>query len=653
MANSGRPSPHASGAARAPGRAASARARAGARRPDAGRSRPPAPAVPTPAAPLLRDPWAAAPLLAALVLAAHAWFSHIGEPVLDDFDFLHHAASSAPGGWLDGGGSHFYWRPLARQAYYRLLGGLLLAHPAWGAALETAFAALAGLLLYRALRSRWPAHWAAAAATFPLLIEAARPLIADATNFQDLGAILFSALALHEASRSRLWSALVALIAALLCKEVAVVTALLVPWMPGTPGLRGVERHVRWRWTRASGLVVAAWGAAYALVVQRAGLLLARDAAADPRAIATPWLERFFWACGQSARDTMNLPALVPPLRTAAGLVLAAIAGWALVVFVASPAARARLRAAGPWVAWGLAWFALSNATLADVYPDWRPYRTPFSALGLGVACTALLGAVKPALLAALVVARVATFALSPGPPAAIAADISARYSLDFPRLAQLQRLVGETRRELLRALPPPARDVRVAAHFYPRSALLAFTGNRSLEAWYRDTTARWVTLDGADPPGLAVGSVVLEFQPTPPRQVVTVSREALRHLEQANRLIERKEWARVLEEAARAESLESDPDARLFASLVAGKRALALGALGRDAAAFEQGARAIALWSGNDDARYELALVWLRRGRLREAEGALDTMLAAHPGDPALRKLLVDTRRARLAREP
>jgi hypothetical protein len=621
------------------------------RRPEAGRARPPAPAAPAPAAALLRDPWAAAPLVAALLLAAHAWFSHIGEPVLDDFDFLHHAASAAPGGWLDGGGSNFYWRPLARQAYYRLFGGLVLAHPAWSAALETAFAALAGLLLYRALRSRWPAHWAAAAATFPLIIEAARPLIADATNFQDLGAILFSALALHEASRSRLWSALAALLGALLCKEVAAVTALLLPWMPGAPGLRGVERRVRWRWTLAAGLVVAAWGVAYAFVVQRAGLLLARDATTDPHALATPWLERFFWACGQSARDAMNLPGLVPPVQVAGGLALAIIAGWALVALAVRPAARARLRGAGPWVAWGLAWFALSTATLADVYPDWRPYRTPFSALGLGVACTALLGAVEPLLLAALLVARLATFALSPGPPAAIAADVSARYSLDFPRLAQLQRLVGETRRELLRALPPPAGDVRVAAHFFPRSALLAFTGDRSLEAWYRDTTARWVTLEGVNAPGLTIASVVLEYQPTPPRQVVPVSREGLWHLEQANRLIEHKEWVKVLEEAARAESLEREPDARLFASLVAGKRALALGAMRRDAEAFEQGRRSLALWPENDDARYELALGWLRHGHLREAEGALDTMLAAHPGDRTLEKLLADIRRARIAR--
>jgi hypothetical protein len=53
-----------------------------------------------------------------------------GEPVADDYDFLHHAMFSGPGHWLDGGGSVFYWRPLARQVYYRALAGLMLSHPA-------------------------------------------------------------------------------------------------------------------------------------------------------------------------------------------------------------------------------------------------------------------------------------------------------------------------------------------------------------------------------------------------------------------------------------------------------------------------------------------------------------------------------------------
>ncbi len=162
-----------------------------------GRSSSPAPPrVHTPP-PLLSDAWALAPFLATILVAIRSWYPFIGEPVADDFDFLQHRTVPGPDAWLDGGGSRFYWRPLARQLYYRVFGDLMLAHPAWIAALQAVFLALAGWLLYHALRRHWPAPWAAAAASFPILIEAGRTLIATPTSFQDLGAILFSALALQ------------------------------------------------------------------------------------------------------------------------------------------------------------------------------------------------------------------------------------------------------------------------------------------------------------------------------------------------------------------------------------------------------------------------------------------------------------------------
>lgn len=598
-----------------------------------------------------RDRWALAPLLAALALAAHAWFPFVGEPVADDFDFLHDTFLSGHGDWLDGGGSHYYWRPLARQLYYRVLGGVMLTHPAWVAGLETALAALAGLFLYRALRRYWPGAWAAAAASFPLLLEAGRPLVSCPTNFQDLGAILFSALALHEASRSRLASALAALLAALLCKEMAVVTAAALPFMtplPPEPIPRARARRARLRWAAGAAALVLVWGIAYWLVVRHAGLLLARDAVEDPRSLATPWLLRLLWACRESFADALNLPALTPPLRTAAIVVLGLIAAATLVVLIADRGARQRLRGRAPWVVGGLAWFVLATATLADVYPDWRPYRSPFGALGIGVAASAFLGAIQPAALAALVGLRVATFALSPGPPTAISVQPPGGYSIDFPKLVRLQRLVGETRRELAAVLPRPAPGTGVATHYYPQGALYALAGDRSLQTWYADTTLHWVTVEAATAPTPLLASIVLEFQPTPPRQVATVSAEMLWHAELAARHIDRQRWDVALEELARADSLQRDPGARLFASMVAGKRALALGGLGRWDEADREAARALALWAANDDARYALVLSALRAGRLREAEAMLDTLVRSHPSDPMLRELLGDTRRAR-----
>src|SRR6185436_19118506 len=91
------------------------------------------------------------------------------------------------------------------------------------------------VLLHRLLRTWWPAPIAAAAAAFPFLAEGARSLLAWPGQFADLGCLFFSVLALHAAARRRLVPALAALAAALLCKEQAVVTAVLLPWLPAAP----------------------------------------------------------------------------------------------------------------------------------------------------------------------------------------------------------------------------------------------------------------------------------------------------------------------------------------------------------------------------------------------------------------------------------
>lgn len=609
-----------------------------------------APHAPRPASRPLGGLWAWAPVLAALLVAIRAWYPFVGEPVADDFDFLHHRSTPGLDAWLDGGGSDFYWRPLARQLYFRVAGDLVLAHPAWIAALHVVCLALAGWLLYRALRPRWPGAWAAAAASFPIVIEAGRTLIATATSFQDLGAILLSALALHQASRRRLPVALAAVLAALLCKEMAVVTALAMPLM--VPAASG-DRRERTRWWIASGAVVGAWALAYGWVVGHAGLLLAKDATRDPGALAVPWLTRFLWAAGHSLLDAMSLPALSPVQRTAGLAVLGAVAVTALIVIAIDRSARTRLRAQAHWIVGGLAWFALATATLADVHPDWRPYRSPFGAIGLGVACTALFGSIRPALLAALVGLRLATFLLCPGPSPAIAGRPTGGFSLDFAELVRLQRLTGETRRELAAVMPSPPRGARVANNYYPVGALHAFAGDRSLQTWYGDTTLRWVKVLAASAEERRAVAAVLQFQPTPPRQVAPLSVEGLWHLEQAAALIDAKQWDEALRVLAVADSLQRDPGARVFASMVAGKRALALGGLGRRAEADSVALQSLALWDQNDDAAFALAASALTSGRLAVAERVLAELVRKHPEDATLRDLLAQARRARVGGAP
>jgi hypothetical protein len=205
--------------------------------------------------PVWRDPWAWSVLLGVVALLLKCFGASLGEPVANDFDFLHRALLQGTGTLLDGGGSLAFWRPLSHQLYCAALGRLMLAHPGAVAAIHVLLFALATVLLYRTLRPVLPGPIAAAAAAFPLLAESTRTHIAWPSEFTDLGLFFFSVIALHEASRRRLPTALAALAAALLVKEMAIVTAVCLPFLPGV-GPRG--RAERVRWIVASGAVVVA-----------------------------------------------------------------------------------------------------------------------------------------------------------------------------------------------------------------------------------------------------------------------------------------------------------------------------------------------------------------------------------------------------------
>src|SRR5262249_34248100 len=180
-----------------------------------------------------------------------------------DFDFIHRVLFSPTHTLLDGGGSLSFWRPVAHQLYYETFANLILTHPGLVATIHITLLALASLLLYGAFRRAWSGPAAAVVATFPLLSESTRTLISWPSHFVDLGVWLFTAIALHETAARRLWSTLLALLAALLCKEVAVAAAVLLPWMPGL-GPQGLKQRLRW--VIAIAVVTGAWAAAYITV---------------------------------------------------------------------------------------------------------------------------------------------------------------------------------------------------------------------------------------------------------------------------------------------------------------------------------------------------------------------------------------------------
>ena len=576
-----------------------------------------------PRPPLWRDPWAWACGLAVLPILIHSWGARLGEPVADDYVFLHRALLDPLHSWFDGGGAMVYWRPLSRQLYYGLLGPLMLDHPRALALVHAALLALAAVLIYRALRPRWSASAAALAATFPLFAEGTRTLVLWPAAFQDLGAMLFSALALHEAAHRRRATALAALLAGLLCKEIAVVTAMMLPWMPDRER-RGLA--FRPRFALATAAVVAAWGAAYLVIRQSAGVLFQRQFEEG----RMPLPQRLLWAFGHAVTDAFNLD-LRAPLAA-----LAIVAAMAVLVAVA----LRRRSASGPqasraWIAWGLAWFALSSATLSETFPQWGPFRSAVGLVGLGIALAVALQRLGAAGAALLTAVRLTTFFLAPGPPTGVAqAPPAEGVGLDFDSLARLQRYAADVRALITTRYPTLPHGSAIGRHHRPLMAEHAFAFGRAVQVWYRDTTLRWVEWKEivADPDRPL--ATVLEYEPFAPRQVSLVDGPAMHQYLQAIRTMEGAGFAQALVHLDRADSLQQDRGARVFLGSVAGKRAICRMGLMDLAAGRREAERALALWPDNGDARYTLAVLLAGEGKLEGALAQLDTVLAKFPFD-------------------
>jgi hypothetical protein len=581
--------------------------------------------------PLARDRWAWIAALSVLPLVLHSWGAPLGEPFADDYDYLHRALLESNRSWLDGGGFALYWRPLGRQAYFGALGPALMTAPWIVPVLHVVLLALAAVLVHRALAPRLGAPAAATAASFVPLMESTRMLIAWPSHFMDVGALLFAALAMHEASRERFRFAIPAAIASLLCKEVGALALLLLPWMPASPAWT-IRRRLGW--TIALLLGVASWGMVYAWIARRAGFAFAGAGRTEGASLPM----RFGWALAHGVRAGFSLPESGFASSRAGVIVIGTLAalGVGCVVRVAFDAgARTRLAQALPWSAWGIAWFALASLPLAAVYPTWSPYRSAFAGAGAGVAIAAPLAAIDARALAVVAGARLLAFALSPRPPQRIAerpSEYGAAY--DFERLVRLERLVGGTRRLLAERHSHLPRGAAVGHHHLPQLTRFAFTGGKALRVWYRDTTLRWVDFENLRERVDPALVTIVEYQPQGEPQLALVEPDAMRAMLEAGAALDRQEWSAALARLDRADSLQQDRAALVFRSLVQGKRALAH-AYRRETDAAEGAARrSLALWRGDTDARLVLAGLWSSEGRLREAMDQIDSLLAVDPGD-------------------
>src|SRR5262249_27791642 len=192
---------------------------------------------------------------------------------------------------------------------------------------------------------------------------------------------------------SRLPTGLAALLAAFLCKETAVATACLMPWLP-----RG-GRAGRWRWVAGVTVVTVVWAFAYLAVRARHALALPRGLESSLSQLGSHWPERCAWAIANSARAMFSLPATRSRWDALLVVSLSLLAAAAIVLLWRNAAARARLAGVAPLLAIGVAWSAVATAPLVTVFPIWSPQRVAYGSLGAGVALGAGLGAVHPGLL--------------------------------------------------------------------------------------------------------------------------------------------------------------------------------------------------------------------------------------------------------------
>ncbi len=588
------------------------------------------PATAAPERPLLRDPWGLITLAAVLPLLVKSLGAPLGEPFAEDFDFLQRALFG-PFSLLDGGGSKAFWRPIPHQLYYLAFGRLMLAHPAVVAGIHVALLALASLLFYRAFRVARPGAWAAVVATAPLLSESTRTLIGWPSHFVDLGLWLFTALAAHEFAYRRWVTGLAALLGALLCKEVAVIAAVLLPLMPGI-GPR--DNRPRLRLAAACAAVAALWGVAYVSIRTHAQLSLPHDM--EHTLATASWFERLGWSIANSLRAIMSLPLVQSNNDRAVGSLLALVALLWVAVALRHRRGRARWSQALAWVLWGGAWFLGASATLTAVYPFWMPNRSGFGSLGLLAMTAELAWTAHPMMLGAIVAARLVALGIAPAPPPRITNDAATTGAfMDFEQAVRLQRLMRVSRDALRARLPHPAPGTHIGIHYLPRRAEYAFGGSHAIRAWYADSTLEWDPMQRIREHAEPRLAAIIEFEPDATPQASIVEPAAMRAYLATAPVMSGPGWRAAGALLDRADSLERDPNARVFHGLVAGERSKYLYLGGEHAAAETEARRACALFGPNLPAHGVLGLAAYQRGDLPAALAHADSILKWSPGYP------------------
>lgn len=432
-------------------------------------------------------PWLLTGPAALLLLLFASRGAPLGIPVADDYTFLATLLFEHPLDFLSPMGSPLYWRPISRQLYFLILGPSLIRHPWVAAATHCFILLLLFFVIYRVSRRAFGPPVAAAIASFPLLGEPSRVLLAWPSGGEYLLAMLGSALAIHEVLTGRLVTAGVAACAAVLSHEAAHLVLVALPIVAWT-------RERRWRSALPWVAMVLGIGAVSALghsIARARGMGLP----SDQQQVPWPALPGTF--SGTIAAQ-FNLETLSDPLR------LVIIGGYAILLIVmlallSRRATRIRLSKSAPILAGAIAWFGVGLLPLALLFPGWNGWRTAFPGLGLGVVVSGLLGGASPLL--AIGVAGLRAVALCGAVAAPAVVDVRPPPSasdLSFVRLVRLQRTVESTRLALAERYPSLPRGGEVRYWLVPALTLYGFEGPRAVRVWYRDPGLRWEAFQGA-----------------------------------------------------------------------------------------------------------------------------------------------------------
>jgi hypothetical protein len=491
---------------------------------------------------------------------------------------------------------------MGRQAYYASLAPWMLHQPLAVALVHMGCLCLTGALLYRAFRPALGRGAAFAVSTGPWMMESSRLLVAWPATFQDTSALLFVALALHEAVARRRWSFLGAGLAALLCKEVAAIALIT---MMACPAVRFSTEKERRIWIISTGALLAAWAVTYAWVVTRASLAFP---VSGTTLSASDWVRAISLVPWWSFKAIWSLPASSGPLDVLFVVGFVALISWSRV----GEALRSHEPQLRAWWTWGLLWSVPLILTLVPFYPGWGPHRFPFAGFGILIATIVTLRALHRYALPLFLALRLGLFLMAPKPVHEIALDPPNQgASIDVPRLSRLQRLVSEVRHKIQSRYPKLPHGAGVVWENFPAMTEYAFGSRLALCTWYRDTTLKWVPINWWIAHPSIPAATIVEFQGDPNHEIALVEPDAMRAVLQANTVLISGHEAESLRWLSRAESLQVDTSAVVFHRSIVAKRA------------------------------YSLASLRFQEGRYEEARSHLLELLAAHPGDVPSRRLL------------